>query len=552
MATSFRVKTGCLTCRQRRKKCDERKPVCTGCTRNFLECDWPKLVTDKDWALKAKSGASGGKVKHLNQTTPESGLARAQHMVFVVERSRPTSLEQKPILPPRTTLERGFSEDPVTGGVADGSLTLWRALPASFMSDDRPILLTPHSFLLLQHYLEDTACVLVPKLRRRNPFITHVLPLAYSDDLLMHAVMALSGIHLSYQQKDNLDIQLATRNHYSLLLKGLRLAFVDESKQPCTERSLRLLVILVVLCHVEVSGLQSPEVVLTAPYLLYDQALSGDPHGGIFPHLRASRQLILGLLQKDNINMDSDDKRMKGFVLEVYAYLVLANNITPYGRNEARTLPLDPFITSFETLREYETFGLFFSCGHGLFETIPKICIFAMDRLSEEEGSNVCSMENQRTYQHLVSSLLEWKSPPVDLEMIEFENAHRSAGEVYRQALLMFVKAAMCGSVVDNPKVIAEIQGHIEVIEDAMPILHVSPFVTVMLWPLMIMGSCLTSPRERAGLMRSLEASSIELMQVAEAAKLLQLLWDDNDRRAYGPFGLHLIMQKHNINFSMA
>jgi hypothetical protein len=32
-------KTGCLTCRKRRKKCDERKPTCWNCERNRLECD---------------------------------------------------------------------------------------------------------------------------------------------------------------------------------------------------------------------------------------------------------------------------------------------------------------------------------------------------------------------------------------------------------------------------------------------------------------------------------------------------------------------------------
>lgn len=36
-----RTITGCLTCRRRKKKCDEVKPVCTGCERNFLQCEWP-------------------------------------------------------------------------------------------------------------------------------------------------------------------------------------------------------------------------------------------------------------------------------------------------------------------------------------------------------------------------------------------------------------------------------------------------------------------------------------------------------------------------------
>lgn len=38
----LRVKTGCLTCRRRKKKCDEIRPLCTGCSRNKLSCLWPR------------------------------------------------------------------------------------------------------------------------------------------------------------------------------------------------------------------------------------------------------------------------------------------------------------------------------------------------------------------------------------------------------------------------------------------------------------------------------------------------------------------------------
>ncbi|QEU60846.1 hypothetical protein KDRO_D05410 [Kluyveromyces lactis] len=31
---------GCLTCRDRHKKCDEKKPLCSGCKENFLRCVW--------------------------------------------------------------------------------------------------------------------------------------------------------------------------------------------------------------------------------------------------------------------------------------------------------------------------------------------------------------------------------------------------------------------------------------------------------------------------------------------------------------------------------
>lgn len=39
-----RTKTGCLTCRRRKKKCDEDvvDGKCQGCTRNFMDCCWPE------------------------------------------------------------------------------------------------------------------------------------------------------------------------------------------------------------------------------------------------------------------------------------------------------------------------------------------------------------------------------------------------------------------------------------------------------------------------------------------------------------------------------
>lgn len=36
-----RSRKGCLTCRSRRKKCDEEKPTCLACQKNRLTCSWP-------------------------------------------------------------------------------------------------------------------------------------------------------------------------------------------------------------------------------------------------------------------------------------------------------------------------------------------------------------------------------------------------------------------------------------------------------------------------------------------------------------------------------
>jgi hypothetical protein len=41
-----RVHTGCLTCKQRKKKCDEAKPSCGDCRRLCLQCSWPTGRSD--------------------------------------------------------------------------------------------------------------------------------------------------------------------------------------------------------------------------------------------------------------------------------------------------------------------------------------------------------------------------------------------------------------------------------------------------------------------------------------------------------------------------
>ncbi|OGM44995.1 hypothetical protein ABOM_005796 [Aspergillus bombycis] len=37
----LRTKTGCLTCRKRKKKCDETPGTCSNCARRWLSCEWP-------------------------------------------------------------------------------------------------------------------------------------------------------------------------------------------------------------------------------------------------------------------------------------------------------------------------------------------------------------------------------------------------------------------------------------------------------------------------------------------------------------------------------
>ncbi|KAJ0415186.1 fungal-specific transcription factor domain-containing protein [Aspergillus carlsbadensis] len=50
----LRTRSGCAECRRRRKKCDEKRPLCGGCVRNGLECKWLSETQFPDRRRNAK------------------------------------------------------------------------------------------------------------------------------------------------------------------------------------------------------------------------------------------------------------------------------------------------------------------------------------------------------------------------------------------------------------------------------------------------------------------------------------------------------------------
>lgn len=91
-----RTKTGCLCCRRRKKKCDERKPACSGCLRNNLECVYPTEV-----ALAKNASTSRrckGSTKSCSQLagmkTPTTVASPSKFNTMVSSISTPSSPSQ--------------------------------------------------------------------------------------------------------------------------------------------------------------------------------------------------------------------------------------------------------------------------------------------------------------------------------------------------------------------------------------------------------------------------------------------------------------------------
>lgn len=192
-----RTETGCLTCRERRKKYDEIEPSCTGCSRNFISCRWPiaqHMQHVPTWLAPVHTSRSSSPCEEEGESTtivpasPSSGSGSSESPNGVCsigptlppEYIRPTDIVN-------VLLEKNDEEE------EPQAVQRWLPAPSSFKGAEQAIALTPSSLLLLQHYLEATLMFLVAKPLINNPFITVILPLALSDDLLMHSVLALSG-----------------------------------------------------------------------------------------------------------------------------------------------------------------------------------------------------------------------------------------------------------------------------------------------------------------------------------------------------------------------
>ncbi|EPS30032.1 hypothetical protein PDE_04982 [Penicillium oxalicum 114-2] len=132
--TKGRSKTGCITCRRRKKKCDETKPACLNCQKNAVVCEGypPKEI----W----KSGRQR-----------MADAARTQSMA-VVPRGLPLLIDGI-----ETEIDRRF----------------------------------------LDHFVYGFSRVLTLINDDSNPFKEILLPMATQHRGLMHSLMCLSGSHLS-------------------------------------------------------------------------------------------------------------------------------------------------------------------------------------------------------------------------------------------------------------------------------------------------------------------------------------------------------------------
>nr|RBQ91658.1 hypothetical protein FVER53263_02340 [Fusarium verticillioides] len=355
----IRSRTGCFTCRKRKKKCDESKPICSGCKRNKLDCVWPEPQPAKGpsrSSFGAASTSSQQSVASLRQghdadsvndpvipdPVPEEedraaenpdvpqngdsspvhghghGHSQGQGDTHMVDAEADVDIIDAvdDVDQPSPSQSSNSSDSPtvITTWDADTANALTLALPPSPDTGlsfngaiTMPMSMLPEqghqSYELLSYYLSRTANSMGNGSTDVNPFIAKLIPLAFSKPLVLQLILAQSAAHRQASAERHPSDEIAQR-YYTDSLRMFR-NVVDEYVSGNAENTLVLTVGSLIMCLTEVA--------------------KGDIHGTIFDHLTASKSLVSTLLTGTQ-NMVYDD--LPDFLIEYYMHIAATSMIS--------------------------------------------------------------------------------------------------------------------------------------------------------------------------------------------------------------------------------
>lgn len=345
-----RSRTGCLTCRARRKRCGEQKPVCDGCVRNCLLCAWPaaiKLPHQADGDVrKSRSNRYRANAGRITTTCSSQPYHASQG-----------HLSNRTLSPTAESDAAKLLQLPMTP-------SSWPNLRHDVRAQE-----------FLQHFLECTAPKLVTVAMPENPFINYLLPLAYRDEKILHAILALSASHRSFNDPAAVSI---ARNHYAISLRAAKYQVTKVAQGMCHDL-LPFLALLLTLAQFEVGS----EDILSSLYkkkihtlIQMKKAVDGNMQGAILPHLSA----VGTLLSMASDQLTRADETFAGFLLELYAFSSLVATYPGLSTDPPDTgtqVPeiLNPPIGSL--LRRSCTYRFLFGYAQCLFDLIPHMVHFS-------------------------------------------------------------------------------------------------------------------------------------------------------------------------------
>jgi hypothetical protein len=282
----------------------------------------------------------------------------------------------------------------------------------------------------------------------------------------------------------------------------------------------------------------------------------GDARGVLLCHLQACREL-LQLSQRKSITIDP---AVLAFILELYLYTSAIGTTFVYDDRSAR-LTFDSEYDLLQSLRcDSRGYGFMVGYAGKLFQLLP--------RLGQTVGrwiSQDCDLESSSTdgaFLSFQAELWNWEpSYDQDTKMSSLSDTiadrsepqsilrrwHHEAqvvAEIYHQALLALLYTGRHGRRPPDEALFALIDPLIdEFLRLRATLPPESPVWSMMLWPTVMIGSCMRRPDYQM----LITDKDCCMLTVLKAFNVLQQIWDDEREIVFGIVGLSMVCTSQKI-----
>ncbi|KAL4893364.1 fungal-specific transcription factor domain-containing protein [Aspergillus ambiguus] len=224
------TRSGCLTCKRRRKRCDEAKPTCRACNRLGLSCEgygsmWAEPLNPSaqvfQQATASKRRRTGfSPALEYSPVSSEELSPRSIPSSYLSPSPSPSSFEYGTIQirsPSADSTDAANFNEPLFEPKKADELTVVIPSPSGCISH-----LSTIETHYLQYHMEHGSKLLANLENDENPLRSLLIPRALSSPLLMKALCALSAMHFANRSQDSLCAQTTAADYYVQTLSGLR------------------------------------------------------------------------------------------------------------------------------------------------------------------------------------------------------------------------------------------------------------------------------------------------------------------------------------------
>ncbi|CVL02568.1 related to C6 transcription factor [Fusarium mangiferae] len=582
----LRVKTGCFTCRNRKKKCDEVRPVCSGCRRNKIPCRWPSPQS-------LPNANDSPRLEHSVQTPTLGGLQTPSPQSFGVEMGVEEALEQPPVLnanhenddesdllrlqssssafdpplehcfvAPATDISVADHDlDHVDYGLADETQTEIQAIQATEADEtiEEPAIqdtisnaliglsgahlgqgaliepspphvspsilpgLDAQAFELMGHYLDRTAVSMGNGSTTANPFIVQLIPLSFANPIVRELMLSQSASHRAVLDVGDQSEAIA-HTYYTKSIRLFRKA-VNEYLAGTESNPLWVTIGALIMCFTETA--------------------KGDTNGVIFDHIQAVGPLVTDLLTRlPHLLPDG----LCAFVTEYYVYTAIISMISTDPSASTRLVLSPDLEHKAQSLVGSGYVGQLCGSWLSLLLLIPRIFDFGHRRVAASVDPPFPAADDFLNFGSLQFEITSFVPSPSASSEVTI------CGYIFQQALHLYLITALG---VGDERQVTQHMSLEHILASAFIYLEQLPasarINTSMCWALAVIGSCTTDEERRETLRQRLQTMflTIGLGNISSTLSLLEHIWM-RPQREQSPWIICRIMYEHEIWISFA